>query len=93
MFTTLIIASSMASACAFSLSSARSSSSLKMSAEGMVGQLAPVGFFDPLGFSAGKSSGELKKIRESELKHGESVLTNAICSVTPNLKRPWFLLR
>ena len=43
---------------------------LSMSAEGLVGSLAPVGFFDPLGLSAGKSAGEIKKIREAELKHG-----------------------
>jgi light-harvesting complex I chlorophyll a/b binding protein 1 len=41
-----------------------------MSAEGLVGSLAPVGFFDPLGLSAGKTAGEIKKIREAELKHG-----------------------
>lgn len=43
---------------------------LSMSAEGLVGSLPPVGFFDPLGLSAGKSAGEIKKIREAELKHG-----------------------
>lgn len=29
-----------------------------------------VGFFDPLGLSTGKTDGEIKKIREAELKHG-----------------------
>ncbi|KAJ1388260.1 hypothetical protein B484DRAFT_409676 [Ochromonadaceae sp. CCMP2298] len=54
-----------------------SSSGLKMStqdrlgsAEDMVGSLDPVGFFDPLGLSAGKTEGELKRFREAELKHG-----------------------
>ena len=41
-----------------------------MSAEGMVGSLPPVGFFDPLGLSADKTPGQLKKYREAELKHG-----------------------
>jgi light-harvesting complex I chlorophyll a/b binding protein 1 len=36
----------------------------------MVGQLPPVGFFDPLGLSNDKSARDLKKYRESELKHG-----------------------
>ena len=49
---------------------ARSSSALRMSAEDMVGSLPPVGFFDPLNLSEGKSDVEMKKIREAELKHG-----------------------
>jgi len=46
------------------------SASLKMSAEGLAGAVAPTGFFDPAGFSAGKTDAEIKKIREAELKHG-----------------------
>lgn len=45
-------------------------SSLLMSAENLPGALPPVGFFDPLGLSNGKTDGEIKKIREAELKHG-----------------------
>jgi light-harvesting complex I chlorophyll a/b binding protein 4 len=36
----------------------------------VVGITAPVGFFDPLGFSKGKSDAVMMKYRESELKHG-----------------------
>lgn len=39
-----------------------------------VGALPPVGFFDPLGLSNGKSPEELKKWREAELKHGNDLL-------------------
>jgi len=52
-----------------SIQSARSSS-LKMSAEGLAGAVAPTGFFDPAGLSNGKTDAEIKKIREAELKHG-----------------------
>ena len=53
-----------------SFASSRVVSKLAMSAEGLPGALAPVGFFDPLGLSSGKTDGEIKKIREAELKHG-----------------------
>jgi hypothetical protein len=60
------------------------SSKLAMSAEDLVGSLAPVGFFDPLGLSKGVSGKKLVKLnfnkplidkdlkrwREAELKHG-----------------------
>eukprot|EP00595_Chromulina_sp_UTEXLB2642_P000446 CAMPEP_0196762414 /NCGR_PEP_ID=MMETSP1095-20130614/1889_1 /TAXON_ID=96789 ORGANISM="Chromulina nebulosa, Strain UTEXLB2642" /NCGR_SAMPLE_ID=MMETSP1095 /ASSEMBLY_ACC=CAM_ASM_000446 /LENGTH=182 /DNA_ID=CAMNT_0042113235 /DNA_START=103 /DNA_END=651 /DNA_ORIENTATION=+ len=39
-------------------------------AESLPGAIAPLGFFDPLSLSADKTSGEIKKIREAELKHG-----------------------
>ena len=48
----------------------RSTTRLSMSAEDMYGALPPVGFFDPLGISNGKTPAELKKFREAELKHG-----------------------
>jgi hypothetical protein len=41
-----------------------------MSAKDMVGASAPLGFFDPLGFSKNASPETLAKYRESELKHG-----------------------
>jgi hypothetical protein len=61
---TLIIASLVASAVAFRPASmARPSmNKLSMSAEGLAGQTAPFGFFDPLSLSAGKSDGEVKVI-------------------------------
>lgn len=44
--------------------------SLNMKASDMVGSSAPLGFFDPLGFSKGADAATLAKYRESELKHG-----------------------
>jgi len=38
--------------------------------ETVVGVLAPVGFFDPLGLSNGKSDDIMNLYREAELKHG-----------------------
>ena len=41
-----------------------------MKIEGMVGDCAPLGFFDPLGFSKDASPEKMKQYREAELKHG-----------------------
>jgi hypothetical protein len=64
MFRTLVIASVvMASAMAFSpasMMSRRSATKISMSAEFLPGALAPLGYFDPLGFCAGKTEGEVK---------------------------------
>ena len=38
--------------------------------ETVVGITAPMGFFDPLGFSKGKSDATMQLYREAELKHG-----------------------
>jgi len=45
-------------------------SSMKMKVEDMVGISAPMGLFDPLGFSKDISAGRLLFYREAELKHG-----------------------
>jgi hypothetical protein len=37
---------------------------------GLLGDIAPTGFFDPLGLSKGKDAITLKMYREAELKHG-----------------------
>lgn len=37
---------------------------------GLVGDCAPLGYFDPLGFSKDASPETMKKFREAELKHG-----------------------
>merc|ERR1719327_1133979 len=37
---------------------------------GLVGDCAPLGYFDPFGFSKGASPETMKKYREAELKHG-----------------------
>ena len=34
------------------------------------GEVAPTGFFDPLGLSKGKDAATLKQYREAEIKHG-----------------------
>jgi hypothetical protein len=72
MFKSIVVLSIIASAAAFRLPSAavRSTARVQMSAENLYGALPPVGFFDPLGLSAGKTDAEIKKFRESELKHG-----------------------
>lgn len=71
MFKSLIVLLSVISVSAFRLPAvARRNQAISMSAEGLVGSLPPVGFFDPLGLSSGKTSAEIKKIREAELKHG-----------------------
>jgi hypothetical protein len=47
------------------------SSALKAAyADNLVGALAPVGFFDPLGFAAKADDATLKRYREAELTHG-----------------------
>jgi hypothetical protein len=47
------------------------SSALKAAyADDLVGALAPVGFFDPLGFAAKADDATLKRYREAELTHG-----------------------
>merc|ERR1719230_1590178 len=43
---------------------------ISMKVEGMVGDCAPLGYFDPLGFSKDASPETMKKFREAELKHG-----------------------
>ena len=93
MFSQLIVVlCSLAAASAFtaSLRPAVRSSSLKMSAEDMVGSLAPMGFFDPLGISSGKTDVELKKIRESELKHGRVAMIAALGILTAETTNPLF---
>ena len=73
MFKSVAIASLLGSAAAFSLprvNSVRTAQKLSMSAEFLPGALAPLGYFDPLSLSAGKTEGEVRKIREAELKHG-----------------------
>lgn len=42
------------------------------------GATLPFGYFDPLGLSKGKSVKELKKWRESELKHGRIAMLASV---------------
>jgi len=48
----------------------KSSLSMSWADETVVGITPPVGFFDPLGFSRGKSDEVMAMYREAELKHG-----------------------
>nr|6LY5_I Chain I, FCPI-3 [Chaetoceros gracilis] len=74
MKTAAIISSLIASASAFapvSQTNVRSSSSLQAwKDENIIGITAPMGFFDPLGLSSGKSDEVMNLYREAELKHG-----------------------
>ena len=62
MFQTIIVASLAASAVAFrpAVMARPALTKVSMSAEGLAGQTSPLGFFDPLGLSAGKTDGEVK---------------------------------
>jgi hypothetical protein len=79
-------------ASAFKGSAVRSSSrvALKMTAEGTVGSLAPMGFFDPLSLSANKSDRDIKKFRESELKHGRICMVAFLGILTGESFNPFF---
>jgi hypothetical protein len=48
------------------------------SPESLPGVLAPVGFFDPLGFCANADAATLKKYREAELQHGRVAMLAAL---------------
>lgn len=59
-------------------------------AKQMLGALPPVGFFDPLGLSNGKTEAELKKYRESELKHGRVAMIASLGIFTGETINPLF---
>ena len=65
------------------------SSSLSMQLD-MPGALPPVGFFDPLGLSEGKTPEELKKFREAELKHGRLAMLASLGFITAENFHPLF---
>ena len=67
------------SAAAFAPASiSKTSSALKASAEGLPGALAPVGFFDPLGFAEKATDATLQRYREAELAHGRIAMLAVI---------------
>lgn len=91
MFHTFVFATIIAVSAAFKpFTAVPVRSGMKMSAEGMVGSLAPVGFFDPLGLSAGKSPAQLKKYREAELKHGRVAMLAFLGIITAENFNPLF---
>jgi len=56
---------------------------------GLLGDIAPTGFFDPLGLSKGKDANTLKMYREAELKHGRVCMLAAVGLLTQEiLKSP-----
>lgn len=55
----------------------------------LVGDIAPTGFFDPLGLSNGKDEATLKMYREAELKHGRVAMLATVGLLTQEiLKNP-----
>ena len=63
---------------------------LKMSAEGLVGSLPPTGYFDPLGLSNNIDEKELKRWRESEIKHGRVAMLASVGILTAEKWNPLF---
>mmetsp|Transcript_34658 Transcript_34658/g.63730 ORF Transcript_34658/g.63730 Transcript_34658/m.63730 type:complete len:222 (-) Transcript_34658:139-804(-) len=78
----LVIASLLAgSAAAFAPAMNSASSSTAMGAfniDNMPGALAPMGFFDPLGFAAKADEKTLKRYREAEVTHGRVAMLAVI---------------
>lgn len=56
----------------------------------MVGSSAPLGFFDPLGFSKGADAATLAKYRESELKHGRVAMLAVLGVLTQEKFHPLY---
>ena len=69
--TSIVLASMIVSASAFTTSSPESSrAGALMAAKDDFGAMAPLGYFDPLGFTAGDNQEYLDHLREVELRHG-----------------------
>lgn len=64
-----------------SVSRPASSTAVSMAASDMVGSSAPLGFFDPMGFSKGPAE-RLNAYRESELKHGRTAMLAVVGFLT-----------
>ena len=74
-----IIASVAASAAAFApAQQARSSTAISFTVDNMPGALAPMGFFDPLGFATDADEATLRKYREAEVTHGRVAMLAAV---------------
>jgi len=56
----------------------------------MPGSCAPLGFFDPLGFSQDASPETMKKFREAELKHGRVAMLACAGMITADVWHPLF---
>jgi len=60
------------------------------SSELQAGQSAPLGYFDPLGFSTKLSKGKLAFFREAEIKHGRVCMLASIGYLFGELWHPFF---
>jgi hypothetical protein len=69
-FTILALFAGSAAAFAPAASQQKATSSLQYSAADLPGAIAPMGFFDPLGFAEKADANTLKRYREAELTHG-----------------------
>ncbi|CAM9524174.1 unnamed protein product, partial [Ectocarpus sp. 13 AM-2016] len=66
-----------------------SSTAVSMAATDMVGASAPLGFFDPMGFSKGPAE-RLNAYRESELKHGRTAMLAVVGFLTQENWHPLY---
>lgn len=67
----------------------RSSQAVSMKVD-MPGVSAPLGYFDPLGFSVGASNETMNKFREAELKHGRVAMLATFGMITADKFHPLF---
>jgi hypothetical protein len=65
-------------------------SAVALKVEDMAGITAPLGFFDPLGFTTSLSEGKLRFYREVELKHGRVSMLAALGMVVGEQYHPLF---
>ena len=79
-FRALIVSATVASALGFAASASRlSRSRVSMAAvQELPGATAPLGFFDPLSFSAKLDETEISRYREAEIKHGRVAMLASI---------------
>ena len=69
---------------------ASSSVAVQMKVGGLIGDCAPLAYFDPLGFSKDASPETMKKYREAELKHGRVAMLAAWGMITQDMWHPLF---
>merc|ERR1719263_809419 len=67
-----------------------SAPAIQAKVNGLVGDCAPLGFFDPLGFSKGASKETMNKCREAELKHGRVAMLACFGMITADGFHPLF---
>merc|ERR1719230_14913 len=65
-------------------------SAVSAKVNGLVGDCAPLGYFDPLGFSKDASPEMMAKFREAELKHGRVAMLACAGMITADKFHPLF---